>query len=219
MTDIYIGLLALKRSGKDTTAELVKQHFDGFKGRSGWESNVVVFNIKFAEVVKTTVKDLFDLDPGNKKDPLAREACIKIATAARDVDPDIWLNKAMKTVDTLKEFHNGMYKVFIFTDVRFPNEISALKRKNAFLSTIERKELYVWEKRLINLFGANKITRFVCKIFRSTLTHDSEWLYFTNRERANAEMINLSPENRAKYLTRYIEKEILNKSNAIIETQ
>jgi hypothetical protein len=87
---------------------------------------------------------------GNYK-PTVRELLQKMGTEAgrEQIHPNIWVNALMKdyTSITKREFHddkwvredNIIYPNWIITDVRFPNEVEAIKKRGGVVIRINRE--------------------------------------------------------------------------------
>ena len=104
------------RAGKDTTAEMMKKELEN-------EWNHKVLTIHNADLLKFMCKSLFGWN-GNK-DENGRHILQYVGTdVVRKQDPDFWVSFIIKV---LKLFPNEWDYVLI-PDVRFPNEISELKK-------------------------------------------------------------------------------------------
>ena len=185
---LIIGLMALKTTGKDYIVNLLQKESTKYD----------VVNIKFAKSVKDMVKDLFGFEPEDKT-PLNRKALITMATAARKIDPNVWVAKTQEEISRLKQ---SIKKdtVFFVTDVRFQNEIEYLIQEKSILVDVSRKGVFETEKKIVEIFGANYLSRIICWFFGGKLAHESEWNYFRNRKLANAKMTYTSEKQAIEFL-------------------
>lgn len=132
---MIIGLTGYAQSGKDTVAEyLVNNH--GFKR--------VAFADKIRDLIYETnpmigdgtyflkvMVDAYGWDVLKQREDV-RRLLQNVGVAARTVfGKDFWVNQAIVGLDTV----NNSY---VFTDVRFKNEVESLKRLGAEIWRIER---------------------------------------------------------------------------------
>lgn len=124
-----IGIMGVKRAGKDTIADFLCQ------------SKYKYTKTAFAHKLKKTVADLFrltldeieqqkikDHPYGNLKIPV-RETLIKIGELCRQIDPDVWLN------------HVRLRRGVVVSDVRYRNELSRIKQLGGITILVVRTGL------------------------------------------------------------------------------
>lgn len=117
---ILLGLGSKAQVGKDFAAIGLRQYFD-------------VERIAFADALKHDLANLFsdnNLDFHELcKDLKTKEMIRPLMTAYGDVmrafDPNIWVDKALKGKELTHE-------LTIITDVRFPNEVQAIKKLGGY---------------------------------------------------------------------------------------
>jgi hypothetical protein len=132
---MLIGLVGKARSGKDTVANhLAKTH--GFR------------RVAFADKLKEVCMELLDLsqdqcygdlkeveDPRYGKTP--RWILQYIGTDVfRQIRPNIWVDLVVDRYETLIHGFHGL----AVSDVRFPNEVEAIKLKGGFIWKTERTD-------------------------------------------------------------------------------
>lgn len=93
-------LTGKQRSGKDTVADMLVEHFGFHK-------------VSLADKVKEVARDLFKMEG---KD---RGLLIKIGTGMRAIDEDVWVNYLLQS--------HGPNKPWVIPDVRFLNEFNKFK--------------------------------------------------------------------------------------------
>lgn len=185
---MLVGLIGLKGSGKDTLVkELEKRN-----------PNVKVVNLKFARGIKRLLEDYFNIHVSVYEHPelkdkkikrlgkSPRQLMIELGTYFRKITPDCWINYIDNYLNEVRDFYfedDGAKRfIYIFTDVRFENEIAYLKSKKATLISVERKDIYVKEKKLVKQLGYNFLTKFLISLVGDkSITLDSEWFYFKNK--------------------------------------
>lgn len=198
---MLIGLIGLKGSGKDTLVkELEKQN-----------PNVRIVNLKFARGIKSLLDDYFDIHVSVYEHPelkdkqikrlgkSPRQLMIELGTYFRKLNPDCWVTYIDKHLSELRDnnFEDNESKkvIYIFTDVRFENEIAYLKSKEVTLINVERKDIYVKEKKLVKQLGYNFLTRLLIRLFGDkSITLDSEWFYFKNKRLVDFHLDNTNLE-------------------------
>ena len=141
-----IGVSGKRGSGKDTFAGLLRKHYVGFSSA-----------ISFAEKLKTQVMKDFNLskeqvytelkevvDPRYNKTP--RDILISIAECYRSIDPAYWV----KGIEDSFDLRGDVYfnRLYIVTDLRYPNEAEYLKSKGGMLIRLNRSEK-------LNVYGKN----------------------------------------------------------------
>ena len=143
---VLIGIGGKKRSGKSTLANFLMKE----AALKGWDSEIVSFAdpIKFMmqEVFRYEVSHNTFLDDLRKQDPIkiapdctltVREILQKVGTECfRDIiHKDFWIHRGMAKIDS------SSANVVIVPDVRFGNELEALKKKIGVTVYIERPDL------------------------------------------------------------------------------
>ena len=98
-----IGLLGKMASGKTTTAKIFKQYYPQLEYMS------------FADPIRQIARDVFNMFD---KD---RELFQSIGSKMREIDSDVWVNYTVRK--------SRQYLDIIIDDVRYLNEIQALKRE------------------------------------------------------------------------------------------
>lgn len=149
-----IGFAGQKRSGKDTAAQIARRYFE----EAGWE----VHTIAFADALREYA---LKLDPWVVSDhdghpePLARvisafgwENCKDTSYAEsvrevlqrlgadvmRAVDEDVWVKLAGRKMQEILEGGPHSRFVFIFTDVRFENEVQFILENSGAVFEMRR---------------------------------------------------------------------------------
>ncbi|MEU7039830.1 hypothetical protein AB0A77_02075 [Streptomyces varsoviensis] len=135
-----IGLLGRARSGKDTAGKWLVE-------RRGYE------RVAFADPLKEAALKLDPLVRAGSwsrlsdvvavegweyaKDdyPEVRRVLQHIGQSIRDLDPDFWLRQTLKAVDDVEERFG---RPVVITDVRYPNEVAALRERGFRLAYIDR---------------------------------------------------------------------------------
>ena len=201
---MIIGLMGLKNSGKDSLVKLLQK-----------EKGIKVYNLKFARGIKDLLENYFDIPsavyecPTLKEKKLthvnksARELMIELGTYFRKLDKNCWVNYINNHLNNLGTYDSveDVDKVFyIFTDVRFENEIDYIQEMGGIIIDVSRDDLYVEEKRIIKKYGANCLTRFCMRFINKSLVPDSEWLYWKNRKRAKYNIDNTDLKKGYEYL-------------------
>ncbi len=149
---MLIGLVGLKRSGKDTTADYLVEKF-GFT-----KSN-------FADPIRQFIEQQFGLpiaeqlaakDTPNRKlgYKTPRQVMRILGEAYRSVDPNFWINKTLVKYD----MHPG--KNFVIADVRLPSEVKAILDAGGYLWYIKRRKMSVVQK-MIHATFAHETERYV----------------------------------------------------------
>lgn len=186
---MIIGLVGLKNSGKDSLVKLLEQ-----------EKDIKVYNLKFARGLKDILEKYFYIpssiyENSNLKEKKikhlkksARELMIEIGTYFRKIDNDCWINyidnylQDLETYNSSEEDLSDKKVFYIFTDVRFKNEINYIKQSGGIIIDVDRTDLYVKEKKLINSLGNNFLTRFIMRFKNKSLSVNSEWGYWENKK-------------------------------------
>jgi len=140
-----IGLTGFKGAGKDTAAELLFQY--GFVKYSfaaplksvvavafGWDRRMLEGTTPASRQIRQTVDPYWSRILHDPTFTPVRALQIWGTNLIRShVSPDFWVHRLMKQLDQLE----GTARV-ICTDVRFPNEIAALRARGARIIRIER---------------------------------------------------------------------------------
>lgn len=201
---MIIGLMGLKNSGKDSLVKLLQK-----------EKGIKVYNLKFARGIKDLLENYFDIPSAVYECPIlkekkinhlnksARELMIELGTYFRKLDKNCWVNYINNHLNNLGtyDFVEDKDKVFyIFTDVRFENEIDYIQEMGGIIIDVSRDDLYVEEKKIIKKYGANCVTRFCMGFINKSLVPDSEWKYWKNRKKAKYNLDNTDLEKGYEYL-------------------
>jgi hypothetical protein len=128
MNKILIGFGSKAQIGKDFAVISLK--------KAGYD----VERVAFADELKKDVATLFSRngldfdelmkDPAKKE--LIRPLLVSYGQIMREFDPDIWVNKALKDKER-------KHQITAVTDVRFPNEVIALKKMGGIYIDIQAK--------------------------------------------------------------------------------
>lgn len=134
-----IGLGHYSRTGKDTFCRLLTKELA--------ERNITASRVAFADAVKQVAYQLFswaglreayfyETHPGERSSKLPRagltpvEIWVAVGNRMRDVYPDVWVNIVLDELPASQ--------VAIITDVRFPNEVAAIKERGGKVLKIVR---------------------------------------------------------------------------------
>lgn len=131
-----IGLIGAAGSGKDAVANFLR--VNGyiqitFAKPLKIEIGVGIFGLTPDQVfgskeAKETVDDRYGKTP--------REILQVAGMAMRDICPNIWVDKALSTIESFGGYTDSMS--FVVSDVRFLNEVEALKQRGAKIWRIKR---------------------------------------------------------------------------------
>lgn len=208
---MIVGFVGLKNSGKDTLVKLLQQ-----------EKNIQVYNLKFARGIKQLLETYFDIPKAvyecptlkeKKIDHLnmsARELMINLGTYFRKLDRNCWINYIDNYLRDLENYDltENSKTLYIFTDVRFDNEINYIKNKNGIIIDVLRQDLYIKEKDLIKKWGDNLFTKTWIRFFLDkSLVDNSEWDYWMNKKRVDYILDNTDLEEGYKYLKHILKVE------------
>jgi hypothetical protein len=122
MKNYIIAFCGKARSGKNTAAEMVRNHLS--------DSKIYVHEMSFAAQLKLLAKDLFKwrgdktMYPVEVKDR-GRNLLINIGKAMREIRPSVWVDYVATEINERCLLSND--HLFLITDARFQNEISILK--------------------------------------------------------------------------------------------
>lgn len=109
-----IALIGLKRSGKDTFADIACKEFDFVR-------------IAFADEVKKTAQHLFPDEFANNSKPV--ELLQWMGQTMRERDAEIWiklLGRKLENFSIMDTFYDQSSNIIV-TDCRYPNEVKYLK--------------------------------------------------------------------------------------------
>jgi adenylate kinase family enzyme len=109
-----IAILGKMCSGKTTTSNFIIDYLKN-------NENIIIKKVSFATKVYDIAYDLFDMKIKN------RELLQSIGTKMREIDEDIWIKYVLK---------NNKNNIII-DDLRYPNELEALKRENFIIIKLE----------------------------------------------------------------------------------
>lgn len=110
MKNIVITFSGKARSGKDTSVQFVKKHFE--------EQGMNVFCLAYADYLKALCRRNFGYDDADKEHQ--RKILQKFGTdVVREIDDIFWVETVFNTVDVLRE----AYDVFLISDARYENEL------------------------------------------------------------------------------------------------
>lgn len=105
MPNIKIALAGKMRSGKDTVAAYLVEHYD-------------FVPYAFGDGIKRVCRELFPEQVANSKKP--RALLQGVGQAMRAIDPDVWIKRTMREIDASHSFD------VVITDLRQPNEYARL---------------------------------------------------------------------------------------------
>jgi len=132
---MIIGLCGKKLVGKDTVGAYIRSNY-GFKRKAFADlvkqSAAVAFNFKEAQLEDQDFKE--EVDPRFGITP--REALQKFGVGMRSLfGDDFWVRRLQLDQLAKQTLHN-----YVITDVRFPNELGAIRLNNGVLIKIERPQ-------------------------------------------------------------------------------
>lgn len=119
-----IGLLGKMASGKTTTANLFQQYFPQLQ------------KLSFADPIKQIATQIFDIQDKN------RELLQNIGGKMREINPDVWVKYTIRRAT--------QHADVIIDDVRYLNEINALKEAGFTIIYLEVSPKVQRERILIN---------------------------------------------------------------------
>jgi len=126
---MIIGISGKAGSGKDTVYNMMEEMY---------ASKKIMMNVKFAKALKDKAGGLLEVDPEmfesqefkaskiptSEEEMTYRDFLLLFGTEVmRRVDPNYWVNIAMKDAELFEQYAYTP----VFTDVRFPNELQAIK--------------------------------------------------------------------------------------------
>ena len=125
-----LGISGHAQAGKDTIADYLVKNYGYTK-------------MSFAKYLKEMVNDLFDLNDNiYKKDYLKKWGMTKrellqiVGTKMREIHLNVWVYKLFGIIG--QELLFGSKRFFVISDVRYPNEIAAIKEKDGSLIRVIR---------------------------------------------------------------------------------
>lgn len=126
-----IALIGLKRSGKDTFADIACNEYDFVK-------------IAFADELKKTAQHLFPDEFANNSKPV--ELLQWLGKTMRERDAEVWiklLDRKLENFSLMDTFYDQSSNIIV-TDCRYPNEVKYLKSKGFTIVQIavDFKEIY-----------------------------------------------------------------------------
>ncbi|WP_326742595.1 deoxynucleotide monophosphate kinase family protein [Streptomyces sp. NBC_01768] len=136
---MHIGLMGYARSGKDTVgAYLTEAH--GYR-RVSFADPLREAALKLDPIVSaeqdarlSEVIDLEGWESVKDRYPEVRRILQYMGQGVRDLDPDFWIRQALRKVDDAEAI--GL--PCVITDVRYPNEVEALRRRGFHLVCVQR---------------------------------------------------------------------------------
>lgn len=115
---MIIGFCGYARAGKDESAKpLIERGFE---------------RVAFADAIKYHIAYIFDetIDWVNSNKSILRPLMVEIGRTGRAVNPDIWIDMVLPLLDPDKDY--------VITDVRYLNEIEAIRAIGGKVYLIER---------------------------------------------------------------------------------
>ena len=148
---MIIGISGKAASGKDTAAKMLEVlyanpniSYEDFANRK-YKNFADIQVIHFADILKETVQALFGIgewETGTQEgkkvtiswiDKTVRELLQEVGQGLRDaVDPNLWIKALFANTED--------WSNYIIADVRYPNEVYAIKKRNGILIRIDRKD-------------------------------------------------------------------------------
>ena len=148
---MIIGISGKAGSGKDTAAKMLEVlyanpdiSYEDFSNRK-YKNFADIQIVHFADILKETVQVLFGIGEWEtntqegKKTTIewigktVRELLQGVGQGLRDViDPNLWIKVLFANTEN--------WSNYIIADVRYPNELDAIKERNGILLRIDRKD-------------------------------------------------------------------------------
>ncbi|MGG0793157.1 AAA family ATPase [Brevibacillus laterosporus] len=119
MPNIKIALTGKMRSGKDTVAAYLVEHYD-------------FVPYAFGDGIKRVCHELFPEHVANGKKP--RALLQGVGQAMRAIDPDVWIKRTMREVNQAQGFD------VVITDLRQPNEYDRLRDEGFVIIRINAED-------------------------------------------------------------------------------
>ena len=147
---MIIGISGKAGSGKDTAAKMLEVlyanpniSYEDFANRK-YKNFADIQIMHFADILKETVQALFGIgewETGTQEgkkvtiswiDKTVRELLQEVGQGLRDaVDPNLWIKALFANTED--------WSNYIIADVRYPNELEAIKERDGVLIRIDRK--------------------------------------------------------------------------------
>ena len=148
---MIIGISGKAGSGKDTAAKMLEVlyanpdiSYEDFSNRK-YKNFADIQIVHFADILKETVQVLFEIGEWEtntqegKKTTIewigktVRELLQGVGQGLRDaIDPNLWIKALFANTEN--------WSNYIIADVRYPNEVDAIKERNGVLLRINRKD-------------------------------------------------------------------------------
>lgn len=148
---MIIGISGKAGSGKDTAAKMLEVlyanpdiSYEDFSNRK-YKNFADIQIVHFADILKETVQVLFGIGEWEtntqegKKTTIewigktVRELLQGVGQGLRDaIDPNLWIKVLFANTEN--------WSNYIIADVRYPNEVEAIKERNGILLRIDRKD-------------------------------------------------------------------------------
>lgn len=130
---MLIGLLGQAQSGKDSIADYLCAHHAFYKFSFAYklkEACTEIFDLTWKQVDtaegKATIDPRYDLTP--------RTLLQKVGVGMREIYPNIWIDRLFNSLRG-NQFINK-----VITDVRFLNEVKAIKERNGIIIRLVRED-------------------------------------------------------------------------------
>ncbi len=125
-------------AGKTTLTNIIQQHHEMNQPQTDtFYDNIFSYShqLSLATPVKKVAKDYFFMPENHKDRPLLQ----KIGQQFRDIRPSVWIDLLIAEAhNKAQEFEDaGIEGCLVCDDVRFPNELDALKEDGWFLIRLE----------------------------------------------------------------------------------
>ncbi|MFE3144756.1 hypothetical protein [Streptomyces scopuliridis] len=141
---MHVGLMGYARSGKDTAGEyLTREHgyrrvsFADPLREAAWEIDPYIsVNAwpEFARRLSDKVAGPNSWERVKDEYPEVRRFLQTLGQSIRNLDEDFWVRQALKRVDEVE----ALALPAVVTDVRYPNEVTALRRRGFHLIYVDR---------------------------------------------------------------------------------
>lgn len=152
---IKVAISGQARTGKNTLAQMIVDHTIPTQISPSYVPNYKI--VAVADPIKNMIMQMVPnadpeclwgpselrskVMPGNLKDldgnPLTyRKALMDIGSLGRRYNPDTWLNALVQDAEK-----NNSMRVYVVSDVRFPNEINYLKDHGFYMIRLKRNDI------------------------------------------------------------------------------